>query len=459
MYNENVKKLTFILTMISDLISISFSFFLAHSIRETFFPSLFNSLGIKHLKHFTFYIPLLVQMLILWLIVGAITGIYRRNTFWNDVKLIWENSFFVTILAFTFSFVAKKEVLISRVILLLTLILSLILVPLFRVIFRKIMLRFGIGKRKVAIIGTGKEVNLLKYELEKNWYKGYELLGVVKEINRIDRKIKELRAEEVFILSSYYDEKSITAILTRLEGRVEINIVSNLSRISLATAHIENLGTVMVLIPPHNLYRKLNLFVKRCFDIFIATISVIILSPVFLIISIAIKLDSKGPVLFKQKRLGRGEKPFTILKFRTMFIDSDKRLRKYLNRNPEAQKEWEKYRKLKNDPRVTKVGKFLRRWSLDELPQLINVLRGEMSVVGPRPYLPEERGRIGRYRKIIYRVKPGITGLWQVRGRNKLPFETRLALDEFYVRNWSLWFDIMILIQTIEVVIARRGAY
>jgi len=142
-----------------------------------------------------------------------------------------------------------------------------------------------------------------------------------------------------------------------------------------------------------------------------------------------------------------------------MYVDSERRLRKYLRQNPAAAREWEVYRKLKNDPRVTGVGKFLRKWSLDELPQLFNVLRGEMSLVGPRPYLPEERGRIGRYRKIIYRVKPGITGMWQIRGRSKLPFEVRLALDEFYVRNWSLWMDISILLQTVVVVISGKGAY
>jgi len=454
-----VKKLNLVFILLSDFISVSLSFSLAYSFREIFFPSLFDRFGIKHLHNFSFYFPLLVQILILWLIVGLITGLYKRNTFWNDVKTIWESSFFVTILAFTFSFVAKKEILISRVLLILTFLFSLFLVPLFRAIFKKIMFSIGINRRNVAIIGKGKEVNLLKQELEQNWYKGFNLIGIIKETNRIDRTIKEMQAEEVFILSSCYDEKTITSILMRLEGVVEINIIPNLSRLSLATGEIESLGTVMILIPPHNLYRKANLFIKRCFDLFIASFAMAVFSPLFLIISLAIKLDSKGPVFFRQKRLGRGEKPFTILKFRTMFVDADKRLRKYLNKNPEAKKEWEKYRKLKNDPRVTKVGKFLRRWSLDELPQFINVLRGEMSVVGPRPYMPEERGRIGKYRKAIYRVKPGITGLWQVRGRNQLPFETRLALDEFYVRNWSLWLDIMILIQTIEVVITRRGAY
>ena len=143
-----------------------------------------------------------------------------------------------------------------------------------------------------------------------------------------------------------------------------------------------------------------------------------------------------------------------------MFADGEARLQKWLAAHPDNRAEWETYHKIKGrDPRVTRVGRVLRKWSLDELPQLVNVLRGDMSLVGPRPYMLQETAEIGEAAEIIFRVKPGITGLWQVRGRSKLAFEDRLLLDEYYVRNWSPWLDVVILLKTITVLTKREGAF
>jgi len=458
-YNENVRFLGKVAIIFSDLTAISLSVLLAYYTRQEIFRSFFDSLGIKRLEPFSFYLPLLALILIFWLVVGAATRIFNDNTFWEDVRRIWENSFLVVITVLSFSFIVKKEQLLSRVILLLGFFFSLFLVPAFRLLVRKILIFSGIGVKKIAIIGNGETRKILEEELKRNWYKGYSLVEVIESTEKIDKKIRTMDIDEVFIVSANFDRRTLNSIVIRLEGLVNLKIIPNISQLSLATGTIEALGTVMLLVPPHNLYKKTNVVIKRIFDIILSMLLSIIFSPLFILIPLLIKLDSKGPVLYKQKRLGRGEKPFILFKFRTMYVDSERRLRKYLRQNPAAAREWEVYRKLKNDPRVTGVGKFLRKWSLDELPQLFNVLRGEMSLVGPRPYLPEERGRIGRYRKIIYRVKPGITGMWQIRGRSKLPFEVRLALDEFYVRNWSLWMDISILLQTVVVVISGKGAY
>ncbi|PMP89287.1 MAG: undecaprenyl-phosphate galactose phosphotransferase WbaP, partial [Desulfurella sp.] len=165
-------------------------------------------------------------------------------------------------------------------------------------------------------------------------------------------------------------------------------------------------------------------------------------------------------VFYVSKRLGQNGKLFNFLKFRTMYKDNDRLLKEYLSKNKEARLEWEKYQKLKNfDPRVTRIGRFLRKTSLDELPQIINVLFGQMSLVGPRPYLPQELEKIGDSINTILLTKPGITGLWQVSGRNELDFQTRVDLDCFYVTNWSLWFDIVILLKTIYAVLKQKGAY
>jgi lipopolysaccharide/colanic/teichoic acid biosynthesis glycosyltransferase len=178
------------------------------------------------------------------------------------------------------------------------------------------------------------------------------------------------------------------------------------------------------------------------------------------IFGIWIVLDSRGGIFLMQDRIGRNSKIFKCIKFRTMYSNADEILLNYLHKSGEAKAEWSKYKKLRDyDPRVTRVGKFLRKTSLDELPQIINVLAGDMSFFGPRPYLPEEEQEIRGYADLILVTNPGITGLWQVSGRNILDFEERVKLDAWYVLNWSLWLDIVILFKTISVVIKKEGAY
>jgi undecaprenyl-phosphate galactose phosphotransferase len=177
------------------------------------------------------------------------------------------------------------------------------------------------------------------------------------------------------------------------------------------------------------------------------------------LISLAIKTESPGSPIYRQTRIGRNGRPFEIFKFRTMYEDSDERLTGFLRQNEHARREWKRFLKLRNDPRVTRIGGFLRRTSLDELPQLINVFLGQMSLVGPRPYLPEEVKSLPKEKLVFLRVLPGITGLWQVTGRSDTAFKYRLAIDAWYVRNWTLWLDIVILLKTIKVVAMREGAY
>jgi Undecaprenyl-phosphate galactose phosphotransferase WbaP len=185
----------------------------------------------------------------------------------------------------------------------------------------------------------------------------------------------------------------------------------------------------------------------------------VLLSPLFLVVALLVRFSSRGPVLFRQRRIGRGRRLFDCLKFRTMYQDSEQRLTDMLAGDEHVRVEWLKYARITNDPRVTPIGRLLRRSSLDELPQLWNVLRGEMAWVGPRPYLPVESDRIGDSLDTIVRVRPGMTGLWQVSGRTSLPFTERLTLDEYYIRNWSLWMDFSILLRTLRAVVSGRGAY
>ena len=199
-------------------------------------------------------------------------------------------------------------------------------------------------------------------------------------------------------------------------------------------------------------------FLKRTVDITASATALLLLSPVFLVTSLAIKNDSKGPAMFTQKRIGKDGKLFEIYKFRTMVPDADKKLFELLENDEEAAKEYKLNKKLKNDPRITKLGAFLRKTSIDELPQLINVLKGDMSLVGPRPYLPREIDDMGNYYDTIIESKPGITGLWQVSGRSNTTFEDRLEFDMEYNENKSFMYDMGLLFKTVGSVVKGEGA-
>lgn len=198
---------------------------------------------------------------------------------------------------------------------------------------------------------------------------------------------------------------------------------------------------------------------KRAIDVGLVVATSPIAIPLILFIGAAIKLTSVGPIFYSQKRVGRYGRHFHAWKLRTMVVNADEALQKHLAAHPELRDEWERDHKLKKDPRVTTVGCILRKTSLDELPQLWNVFRGDMSLVGPRPIVDAEIAKYGETYWCYSRVLPGITGLWQVSGRNNTTYEQRVAFDEKYVRSWSLWLDFYILVKTIRVVLLREGAY
>jgi Undecaprenyl-phosphate galactose phosphotransferase WbaP len=199
--------------------------------------------------------------------------------------------------------------------------------------------------------------------------------------------------------------------------------------------------------------------VKGFFDFVLAAALTLIALPLGVLIALAIVLDSRGPVFFCHTRLGRGRRPFRMWKFRTMIVASDGAFQEYLDRNPELAREWRLMHKLRSDPRVTRVGRFLRKTSLDELPQLWNVLRGDMSMVGPRPIVCEEVAKYGPAFALYSQVLPGLTGLWQVSGRNDTHYHRRVELDSHYIRHWAPWLDGRILLQTVRVVLRGHGAY
>jgi exopolysaccharide biosynthesis polyprenyl glycosylphosphotransferase len=238
---------------------------------------------------------------------------------------------------------------------------------------------------------------------------------------------------------------------------VHLSIVPSYSELFTSNATIEELdGIPVVSLPPMRFSRSVRTL-KRIIDFTAASAGLIVLSPLLAISAIAIKLDTPGPVFFRQKRHGRGGSEFEILKFRSMVADAEAQRMAMAELN-EMEGAGPLF-KMAKDPRVTKVGEFLRKTSIDELPQLWNVVRGEMSLVGPRPFVVHESEQITGWAGRRLDTTPGITGLWQVLGRNDIPFDEMVKLDYVYVTNWSLWWDIKILLRTVPTVLGRRGAY
>ncbi len=255
------------------------------------------------------------------------------------------------------------------------------------------------------------------------------------------------------------DAAGVLGIIERhADGYTNVLVIPDLFNLAHFGAPTKYLGGVLGIEVQRQLLLRGPRMAKRALDLFLTLILAVVLLPILSTLAVLVVFDSKGGALYRQKRLGADGVRFAALKFRTMHTDGDRRLKDYLALNPEARAEWEDFHKLTNDPRVTRVGRFLRRYSLDELPQIWNVIVGDMSLVGPRPYLESEIPDMDQKESIILRVKPGITGIWQVTWRNESTFEQRVQLDVEYVRSWSPWIDIYVLARTVPVVLGGTGS-
>jgi len=281
----------------------------------------------------------------------------------------------------------------------------------------------------------------------------FEVLGTLADCERI---VKDYVVDEIFItlpVKSFYSEIETIIKLCETVG-IEAKIPTDIFRVRSSKATISRyLDLAMI-----DLYTSpkmtLELIVKRCMDIIVSSFLILMLLPIFLIISVLIKATSSGPIFFRQQRVGYNGRLFTLFKFRTMVKDAERLQKKLLHCNEMDGPVF----KMRDDPRVTKVGAILRRTSVDELPQLINVLKGDMSLVGPRPPVPPEVAQYALCDRRRLSMKPGITGIWQVSGRNKIPFRQWMDMDREYIDHWSLWLDVKILVRTIPVVLKREGA-
>lgn len=263
--------------------------------------------------------------------------------------------------------------------------------------------------------------------------------------------------EEVIVASGEISREDLLKIYRSIAWNpgVKLRLTSGLYEIISTSLHIKELVNIPLIEVNKVRITGLNLALKTISDYAIAFLGLLLLSPLFILISVLIRLDTPGPVLYKHRVMGLNGRQFLAYKFRTMFENGDD----ILKAQPDLHKKFQENYKLKDDPRVTRFGRFLRQISLDELPQLINILRGQMSLVGPRFITPQEMDKFGKWGMNLLTVKPGMTGLWQVSGRSDTSYDQRIRLDMYYIRNWSLWLDIYIMLITLPAVLKRKGAY
>jgi Undecaprenyl-phosphate galactose phosphotransferase WbaP len=458
------------LLVLSDFLSLSLATTLAvliwQHLRTDIVPS-----------HYLNLFPMLFFFALAYAVMGLYPAIGLEPT--EELRRFWIITSVAFLVLGTLTFYMRNAFSWSRGVFGLAWIISLIVLPQMRKLIRRIGTRVGFWGDPVAIVGDGPvggriaerlaqmpELGLLPVVVIDGHPDRYDI-DVRKARNRnLKRKGFEDGLENIqtaILVPQEVQPEFLNTLLTKNTVRFPRMIMvmgeTQYGAIGTIGANPAELGGILGLEIRQNLFSRWQQLLKRIIDL----VLVIIFSPLIVVcfglFALAVRLDSPGKIFFQHRRIGKGGKEFGVWKFRTMIENAEAVLEEHLANDPELQKEWEESFKLKNDPRVTRVGRFLRRTSMDELPQIFNVLAGDMSLVGPRPIVAKEIDMYGARFEFYKQVLPGIAGLWQISGRNDLLYSERVDLDEYYVRNWSIWMDIYILLETIQVVLTGLGAY
>jgi len=460
--------------VVSDVLLVNASMLLAYWVRHEL--ELFRDTSYDH--PLSSYIPFSLLFTALMLLTFQMDRVYQQwhGCSWLDQVYRIINATIksvVVILAVTFAFQPRQY---SRLLLGEAGIIATILLALSRVAQNKVVgwLRArGIGVARVVIVGAGEVGRTVMRTTVARPELGYQIVGFVDDnpqkgqtdigpfkalgpTNNLARLIKEEAVNEVIITLPWMYHRKIMSIVRECERRqVNARIVPDFFQMSLSRVDVDDLGGVPLVGVREVGFGREALLVKRVIDIAGATVCLTLGAPLLALIGLVIRLDSPGPIIFRQTRVGAGGRLFETYKFRSMREGAEKELEQLRDLNEAEGPIF----KIRDDPRLTCLGRFLRRTSLDELPQLWNVLRGDMSLVGPRPPLPAEVGRYMEWHKRRLEVRPGVTGLHQVSGRSLLSFDEMVLLDVYYIENWSLWLDLKILLRTIPTVLFGVGAY
>lgn len=477
--NAHLKRLYQLLLVLSDTIMLTLAFALAYWLR------FYGGLALQPLfgpdpEH---YARVLLMVIPAWLLLFGLYRLYDfklllggTTEYGRAFSACTSGMMFVVLATFI-----KPQFVVARAWLVMFWLLATVLVIGTRFMLRRIAYRLrhqGYFITPIIVVGTNSEAIALAKQLNKSIYSGTQVLGLIATTPKTGNWLTYTEGfpvlgslDELPILVEEWGVQAVMAAITALSREQLLELYEKLAQLPHVDLHLSS-GLFEVLstsvevysigsIPFSNLNRvrlePMEMAIKSLIDYTLVIIGLIPLLPIFAIIALLIRLDSRGPVFYRRRVMGLGGKPFDAFKFRTMLVDGNEMLaRDY----PELLAELQANHKLKEDPRITRVGHWLRRYSLDELPQLFNVLLGQMSLVGPRMISPEETKMYGRQHNNLLTVKPGLTGLWQVSGRADLSYERRVTMDMHYICNYSIWMDLQILfVQTLPVVLKGHGAY
>jgi exopolysaccharide biosynthesis polyprenyl glycosylphosphotransferase len=460
----------------SDLVAVLIAFWLAYTFRFEVGISWFY----QHLEsQVDFYSRLVFLLAPCWLILFRLFGLYDFRHLFSGMReyaRVFNACTLGMMLIILLTFFDLNFIIARGWVVLSWLLLTLI-VMLGRFLLRRTIQWLRIKGRfltTVLIVGANEEGQAIAEQLHANHKAGLWIAGfaddelargsqilpgapVLGAIDSVATLVRQHGIQEIIVASTALSREKLLELFQSFGATEDITIRMSSGLYELLTTGVEvqEFGNVPLLSLNKVRLTGADVFLKRILDILVSTVVLIIACPFMLAMAVVIKLDSPGPVFYRRRVMGVGGKFFDALKFRTMYVDADERLA----RDAELRSAFEQNYKLKEDPRITSVGRFLRRASFDELPQLFNVLAGQMSLVGPRMITSEERARYGKWRMNLSTVKPGITGLWQVSGRSDVSYEERVKLDMHYIRNYSIWLDLHLLWQTVPAVLKGHGAY
>lgn len=427
-----------------------------------------------------------ISWLNFWVIFPALYIIFlnmrqlysRRMPFYKEVEQIFHSCLYGTAALVFVLYVAQIAARTSRLFVLLFAVLVFLFIAILRYATKKYLIKKQLLQIPVLIVGAGKTAELLAQAINSDVGMGYKIVGLLE-----DNKVKSDILKQYPVLGGFAEVEQVIsktgvkcAVITAPGMEAEklgwlifkvqplvnkLAVIPNLSGAPMSNMEVETMfyEKLLMLRLKNHLANRWNILLKTIFDYTLTILGILFILPILVLIALKIRFDSPGPIIYDGVRLGKNGKLFKCYKFRSMYTNGDEILEKYFQEHPEMYVEWKTYHKLETDPRVTKFGALMRRTSLDELPQIFNVLLGDMSLVGPRPYLPEEKAEMGNFAKTVLIAKPGITGFWQTSGRSDVSFDERVKMDCWYICNWNLWMDVVMLFKTFIVVLGRKGAY
>lgn len=470
-----------VILVLADVAIIALTFFLAYSLRFTGpTTALFDPQALSDQSYYSSFAYLLIPI---WILLFYVFRMYDPAVLFGGLQEYASafNACTAGIMVVVIAVYLDPTLVVSRAFVLIAWGLSVFLIFLERFMARRLiygMRRRGHFMAPAYVVGASPEGIAIAEQLISTPNAGVNIIGFLDDVigvgeeilpgvmvhgptSRAEMLVQRFGVERLIVATSGIPRETLLDMFRRFVNseRVSMWLSSGMYEILTTGVKVQDVGSVPMVSVNRVRLGGFNTFAKLLLDYLGAVAGLIALSPLFIVIIIMMKRTDPGPIFYRRRVVGVGGKEYDAFKFRTMVVNSKEVLEELLARDPEAREEWNQFYKLKNDPRITRVGNFLRKTSVDELPQLVNVLRGEMSLVGPRMITMEEVERYGHWGLNLHTVKPGITGLWQVTGRSELTYEERVRLDMRYIRNYSIWLDMQILMQTLPAVLLSKGAY